>query len=379
MKREIQTNPNMINMMIWAIDRAGFGLEEFALGFPRIIDWINNKKQPTFNQLEKFTQKVHLPFGFLFLEKPPQENIPFPFFRTGKTSHQTININVYDTVVMLQRRQDWMVEYLLENESESLEFVGKYNVSTSFQEIVGDIRSVLGFEEEWASNHYNWQKALDALIQRIEELGIIVVFNSVVGNNNTRPVEVKDCRGFVLVNPIAPFLFVNSADSKAAQMFTIVHELAHIWVGQSAGFDFRRMLPANDPLEQICDKIAAEFLVPKSVFEKLWKPNLDYKILARHFKVSPIVIARRALDLEKISKKEFFSFYNRYIADFQIKKKKKNGGGDFYATQKKRLSPSFLASVKQAMKSGNLMYRDAYKLTGLNGETFHTLVDKHLY
>jgi Zn-dependent peptidase ImmA (M78 family) len=104
-----------------------------------------------------------------------------------------------------------------------------------------------------------WQEAQDHLIKHVEDKGIITVFNGVVENNTSRPIPVDECRGFVLVDEIAPFMFINNADYKSAQMFTIVHELAHIWTGHSAGFDFRKLQPADDPIEVLCDKVAAEF------------------------------------------------------------------------------------------------------------------------
>jgi len=123
---------------------------------------------------------------------------------------------------------------------------------------------------------------------------------------------VDECCGFVLVDKMAPFMFVNNSDGKAAQMFTIVHELAHVWTGKSAGFDFRKLQFANEPIELICDKVAAEFLVPEKTFKRIWQKNPTIKYASRYFKVSEIVIARRALDTGMITKKECFEFYEEY-------------------------------------------------------------------
>jgi len=197
----------------------------------------------------------------------------------------------------------------------------------------------------------------------------------VVENNTSRPIAVDECRGFVLVDEVAPFMFVNNADGKAAQMFTIVHELAHIWTGQSAGFDFRTLQPADDPNERLCDQVAAEFLVPETAFTEIWNEYRNTKQVSRHFKVSEIVIARRALDMGFISKADFFAFYNEYHnREFA---KKQSPGGDFYATARKRLSVTFATHVHQAVKTGQLLYRDAYKLTSMKGDTFNTFFTKY--
>jgi Zn-dependent peptidase ImmA (M78 family) len=366
------------NMLTWAITRAGYELQDFATKFPKVLDWIDDTKNPTVKQLEEFSHKVHLPFGYLFLDTPPKEKLPIPFFRTGNTQATKVSLNVYDTILLIQRRQEWLIEYLKENDFEKLGFVGRFHGKNKYQDIVADIRSTLDLKGDWASSFHTIEKALDHLTQKIEEVGIIVTFNSVFENNTRRPIKVEECRGFVLVDPLAPFMFVNAADGKAAQMFTIIHELAHIWTGQSAGFDFRQMHPASDPTEELCDKVAAEFLVPEASFNAVWQEDPDLKDLAKHFKVSFIVAARRALDLGKISKAEFFKLYNAYVKELKDKKEKQSGGGDFYATQKKRLSLRFTAHINQALKENKLLYRDAYKMTGLKGDTFQNFVNKHL-
>jgi len=367
------------NILRWAVARAGYDLHDFATKVPNFQQWIDGKKKPTVKQLEDFSKKVYLPFGYLFLPEPPKENLPIPFFRTNNTKTTGVSINVYDTILLMQQRQDWLKDYLKDGEFEPLPFVGKYKHKENIAEIVRDIRKTLGLVENWASQYETWEDSLNNLTQRIEDTGIIMVFNGIVENNTHRPIEVEECRGFVLVDELAPFMFVNNADGKAAQMFTIVHELAHIWTGHSAGFDFRKLQPANDPIELLCDKVAAEFLVPQNSFNIVWNERPSIKYAARYFKVSEIVIARRALDTGKITKKEFFDFYEEYINREFKKKENQSSGGDFYATTRKRLSMTFAAHVNNAVKSGKLLYREAYKLTSLKGDTYQNFFSKHFY
>jgi len=374
MRTEINVNANMLT---WAIARAGYELHEFTDKVPNVQKWLNGEKNPTVKQLEDFSKKVHLPFGYLFLTEPPKEKLPIPFFRTSNAPVTKVSINVYDTILLMQQRQDWLRDYLNENGFDDLPFVGKFQKSNDAKEIVADIRKTLGLNENWASQFTTWLDALNNLVEHIEDNGIITVFNGVVENSSRRKIPVDECRGFVLVDEIAPFMFINNADSKAAQMFTIAHELAHIWTGYSAGFDFRKLQPANDPVELLCDQVAAEFLVPENNFEKIWSKNPSIQYASRYFKVSEIVIARRALDTGKIDKKQFYAFYQEYINREFEKKEKQGSGGDFYATTKKRLSITFASHINNAVKSGNLLYRDAYKLTSLKGDTFQTFFSKH--
>jgi Zn-dependent peptidase ImmA (M78 family) len=374
MRTEVNVHANMLT---WAITRAGYELHEFSAKVPKVQEWIEGTKKPTVKQLETFSKKVHLPFGYLFLTEPPKEKLPIPFYRTNNTPATQVSVNVYDTILLIQQRQDWLKDYLKDNEFEALSFVGKFHNRYNVQEIVADIRKNLGLNEKWASNFKTWQEALDHLIQIIEDKGIITVFNGVVENNGHRKIPIDECRGFVLVDKMAPFMFINNADGKAAQMFTIVHELAHIWTGNSAGFDFRKLQPANDPIELLCDKVAAEFLVPENTFNKVWSYNPSIKYTSRYFKVSEIVVARRALDTGKITKKQFFDFYEEYTNREFTKKENQSPGGDFYATTRKRLSITFASHINNAVKTGKLLYRDAYKLTSLKGDTFQTFFSKH--
>lgn len=363
----------------WAIVRNGNSLEEFYAQNPNVESWIKGEKFPTVKQLENFTHKVHVPFGYMFLPQPPNETIPLPFFRTGRNRTNKVSLNVFHTVQIIQDRQNWLSEYLEELNFPELDFVGKFSVNDDYLYIVNDIRNVIKLELDWANKCNTWEEALDYLTVKIEEAGIIVTYNGIVGNNTQRVIDVNECRGFVLVNKKAPFLFINSADARAAQMFTIIHELAHVWLGENAGFDNANLLPANDPLELLCDKVAAELLVPEIYFIKKWKTNQDFKHLSRIFKVSPIVIGRRALDLELINFSQFLQFYKKYMNEVKERKDRQSPGGDFYATAKKRISLRFAAFVNNAVKENKLLYRDAYKLTNMKGETYNKFINQYLY
>lgn len=368
------------DLIEWAILRTGESLEEFYIQNPIVESWTKGDKFPTVKQLENFTHKVHVPFGYMFLSTPPHETIPLPFFRSvQKTKSTKVSLNVYHTIQIIQDRQNWLTEYLDDIGFPNLSFVNKYNVDNDYQSIVADIRDTIQLECDWASKHKTWEEALNHLTTKIEEIGIIVTFNGIVGTNTHRVIDVSECRGFVLVNKKAPFLFINSTDAKAAQMFTIMHELAHIWLGESAGFDNSNLLPADDPIEVLCDKVAAELLVPEKLFLEEWHITPDIKTLSKLFKVSPIVIARRALDLKRISFDQFITFYTQYMDDFKNKKNRQGSGGDFYATTKKRISPRFATFVNNAVRENKLLYRDAYKLTNMKGDTYNKFVTEYLY
>jgi len=372
MNYEYEINTNMI---IWAINRAGLEIYELEHKFPKINQWINESKKPTLTQLKNLAKSIHVPFGYFFLDEPPIEKLEFPYFRTGKGSTNSVSLNVYDTIMLIQKRQDWLSEYLKNEGFDKLQFIGKSDISTPVKDIVSDIRESLGLKKDWAKKFETWRDALAELTNKIDNLGIITIFNGVVGNNTHRKIEVEECRGFVLVDDYAPFMFINNADAKAAQMFSLIHELAHIWLGKSAGFDLRNIEPANDPIELHCDKIAAEFLVPEELFEHKWEYLKNFYDLAKFFKVSQLVIARRALDLKKITKQEFISFYIQYIKDVtKITESKKSGGNSKYLF-KKRLNLIFATHINNAVKQNKLLYRDAFRLTNFkSGNTYDKFI-----
>jgi len=200
------------------------------------------------------------------------------------------------------------------------------------------------------------------------------VASGIVGNSTKRKLDTEEFQGFVLIDDIAPLIFVNGADYKVAQMFTIAHELAHVWTGQSALFTLTATQPANIDVEKYCNRLAAEFLVPAAKLEEAWEraPGGDkaFTTIARNFKVSPIVVARRAKDCKLILREEFFAFYKRYMQRERKRIEKQKPGGNFWNTQNTRLGKRFGEAVIAAAQEGRLSYSDAYDLTRLYGQTF---------
>ncbi|MDZ7306407.1 MAG: ImmA/IrrE family metallo-endopeptidase, partial [candidate division KSB1 bacterium] len=276
-----------------------------------------------------------------------------------------------DTVHLMLRCQAWFREQLVEEGWEPLRFVRSAKLTASPEEVARQMKEVLGLGPTWIADHRNWTDALKALIDKIDQAGILVAVSGIVGNNTHRILKVDEFRGFVLVDEYAPLVFVNGADAKAAQMFTLAHELAHIWFGQSAAFDLRDLEPAPDKIEQTCNRVAAEFLVPAALLRRFWpsvhKTSNRFQVIAEQFRVSEIVAARRALELSLITKEEFLRFY---LAQTKRERRSQQGGGDFYATQNLRIGRRFGEAVVRAAREGRLLYREAYRLIGLHGQSF---------
>lgn len=375
----VEIKPELVQ---WALRRAHLGIDDLIGRFPKLAEWESGALSPTFKQLEDFAKATHVPFGYLFLPEPPDIPLPIPDFRTLQHLELgTVSPDLLDTIYAMQRRQAWLREDRIECEAQPLPFVGTARLSDDPAAIGREMRRLLGLEDGWAAKVRTWQEAVGALRRAIEELGTMAVINGVVGNNTRRKLNVDEFRGFALSDDFAPLIFVNGADAKSAQMFTLAHELAHVWLGSTGSgiSGFPSLFPDGNQTEAFCDRAAAEFLVPEAELRTHWpsvkRSASPYEDLARLFKVSPIVIGRRAMDLHLVSRADFFDFYETYIKQ-ERKKKQTAGGGDFYANQNARVGRLFAVNVIRAAKEGRIGFKQAYDLTGLNGGAFQEYANR---
>lgn len=338
--------------------------------FSRLDQWIKGIQFPTFNQLADYAKAVNLPFGYFFLDELPERPYPIPHFRTKEKGSFRPSAELFDTIYDVKERQAWVRDLLVESGVEPLYFAATVSTADNVVRTANMLREILHLVPDWAQRLKSWKDAFRLLVDRAEMAGIFVISNGVVGNNPHRKLNVEEFRGFVLYDDIAPFIFVNGSDFVAGKTFTLVHEMAHILVGVSASFDLKELRAGDQAIEVFCDNVAAEFLVPTAELLPAYRQiGLNYNLLARTFKVSRLVIARRLLDLEVISKDEFFQLYNSW-ADEYLKKEKGGEGGHFYNTSALRVGRRFFDVISTAVKRDKILYRDAFRLTGLSPKTY---------
>ena len=364
-------------LLQWARERAHLDEAALAARFPKLPEWERGEAQPTFKQLEAFANAAHVPFGYLFLPEPPEIPLPIPDFRTlWNREVGAVSPDLLDTIYTMQRRQAWLREERLEGDAAPLAFVGSANLNDDAAAVGREMRRLTALDDGWANTVGNWQEAVNALRLAIEELGVMAIINGVVGNNTRRRLDVEEFRGFALCDDYAPLIFVNGADAKSAQMFTLAHELAHLWLGAAGSglSGFPGIFPDGGEVEAFCDRAAAEFLVPEAELRVRWpevrREDSPFERLARRFKVSPIVIGRRAMDLRLVERQAFFDFYETYTQQERRQKQVTGGRGDFYNNQNTRVGKLFATRVIRAAKEGRIGFKQAYDLTGLNGGTF---------
>jgi len=235
--------------------------------------------------------------------------------------------------------------------------VGRLSIQSTVEGIVDDMRKMLDVPAH--PHRGSWQDYYKTLACKIESLGILVMRQSSIGHH-TRPLNVEEFRGFAIADDYAPIIFVNHADALGARLFTLMHELCHIWIGQS-GISDSGSLGRRDE-EVLCNPVAAEFLVPEKelldlwlVEQQTWESNLP--LLEAHFHVSTWTLARRALSLSLITQDE----YTNYIADRQkaYKKREAQGGPNYYQTKKAQISGLFSRAVVTEALNGQLLLREA--------------------
>ncbi len=369
----------------WARERAGTSQRKIAERLktrPELVaSWETGESRPSMQQAEKLARTLNVPFGYLFLPDPPEEKLAVPDFRTPKDARlRAPSPNLTDVLNDALLKQQWYRDFLLEQGSGPRSFVGSRTIFINLQTIADEIRSALGLTDKLRKGCSSVDDFIRRLSAHAESFGVLVLRSSVVGNNNKRKLSPEEFRGFAISDEYAPVIFINGADYIGAQVFTLAHELVHIWIGAS-GVSNPSLEDERDQTEQFCNKVAAEILVPASEASQLWNSQLSDKVnlraLARTFKVSSLVVLRRALDLNKIGYETFFQLYAEQRKDFEEAqaRKKPSEGGDFYATlgvhNSKLLTRTIVASALQ----GRTLYRDAARLLNVQVPTIFGIAE----
>jgi Zn-dependent peptidase ImmA (M78 family)/transcriptional regulator with XRE-family HTH domain len=364
-------------LLEWARVRASLTVEALAKRFPRFEQWEEGTQRPTLKQLETFARVARVPLGYLFLLEPPAEPLPIPDFRTvGDGGVRRASPDLLDTIYACQERQAWYREFARSEGVAPLAFVGSVTVASDVTATAAAMRNALGFDLVERRAMGTWEAALRRFVEQADAIGVMVMASGIVGSNTHRVLNPDEFRGFALVDGLAPLVFVNGADTKSAQMFTMAHELAHIWLGQTALSDTG---PASTPdhlVEQWCNRVAAEFLVPAEALtaERTSGGDLGEAVqrLARVFKVSSLVILRRLHDIGALGRDEMWRAYRAELD--RLKTLPRKSGGDFYNTQPVRVSKRFARALIAHTLEGHTLYRDAFRMLGISRvETFQEL------
>ncbi len=370
------------DLLRWARERSGNTIDTLADRFPKLATWESGDDKPTLKQLEAYANATHTPIGFLFLATPPVERIPIPDFRTmAGARFERPSPDLLETIYLCQHRQDWYRDFARTNADPPLPFVGSARRSDDVTAVAARMRKTLGLDLDERRRLRTWEEALRRLTEQADAIGVLVMVSGIVGSNTHRALDPEEFRGFALSDPIAPLVFVNGADTKAAQMFTLAHELAHVWLGETAVSDAEPSSAPDHAVERWCYQVAAELLVPLELVRSQHQskaPLLDEaQRLARHFKVSTLVVLRRIHDTGAVSQKAFWAAYRAERERLLALPKSRSSGGDFFATLGVRVGKSLAHALVVSALESRTPFTEAFRLLGIKKlSTFDTLAKR---
>ncbi len=354
-----------------------------------LSDWKAGDKVPTFNQIEMVSKSTGIPLGYFFLKTPPVENIALVNYRTINSELlSNPSRNLIDTIHDMDNVQTWVREYQIANGNMPCGFVGAYRNENKPIALAAAIRKLLNLKIDWYNQSKKVEDSFNIIRTAISNIGTVVMMNGVVGNNTHRALDIEEFRAFAVVDEYAPLIFINANDSINGRLFSLLHEFVHICIGEDSLYnDYVYTINAVQPVETLCNAVAAEILVPQQIFMSIWNNMVDDNEpidivgqLANKFRCGTIVIARKAYDNRLIELSVYQQIYRDAIDAYNRfrKRRKESSGGDFYKTIGSRIDRRFLEMVVGSVRTGNTQYTEAFRLTNTSRATFNTLVNSVL-
>ena len=351
-------------VLTWAQHRSGRGDDEIRKKFSDWDKWLSFEKKPSFAQVEKVADFTRVPLGYFFLPVPPIEKLPIPDFRVGRSAPIEASEDLFETIYLNQRRQAWYEDYLADfGEPERLTFVGS-TADFSVEKAASTISDALEYGVEKRAQFRNIDDARLYLIETFEDLGGLAVLNSMVANNTHRMLDIEEFRGFTLQSEFAPLVFVNANDTKNGQVFSLLHEFAHVWRGETGVSQGGAPLQDRDiELEKWCDGVAAEIAVPSTDLKREFSSEHELvdelERLAKRYFCSTLVVLLRLRDIGLVDRSKQEQARNLEILE---RKSAKGVGGDFYNSQLYKVGRTLSRAIVSDTKSGNTLMLEALRL-----------------
>ncbi len=352
-------------ILTWARESARMPLDVAASKIGKSIEiieeWESGVSQPTIKQAEKIAKIYKRPFALFFLPEIPKDFYPLQDFRKSDSIKLTTG-SVF-IVREIQQKQAWLSDVLQENGEEKLPFIGKYTIKDSPEKVAKDILSTLNINP----SNYTETNPIKEWVNKAELSGIYISRTSFIHSRLT--LDKNEIQGFAIADPYAPFIFVNSKDWAAPQLFTLIHEIAHLWVsetGISNEIEFEQAKSKAHPVEIFSNEVAANILMPKelifSLDSRIFDNSKEVFNTAKVLGVSSFALLFRAFNLEIIDVKKYNSLKNQATIDFNAflkreelkkeKQKEQKGGPNPYLLRLNKNSRLFTQFVLDGFKSG---------------------------
>jgi len=377
----------------WARESARMSLEEASakvyVSSEKLNDWEEGTSQPTIKQAEALAKAYRRPFAIFFLPDIPRDFQPLQDFRR-KTAKKLGTASTF-IIREIQQKQAWISELYSDNEEAELPFVGKFSLKSNPQVVAKDILSTLNIDP----SNYSTDNPIKEWITNAEKHGIFISRTSFI---HTRlKLDSEELQGFAISDKFAPFVFINSDDWNAPQLFTLVHELAHVWLGASGiSNEIEPELKHRDklhPIELFCNEVAANTLLPIELMQRVehstFNSSRNVFNLSKKLGVSSFAFLYRAYSTGLISLNKYRELKKDADTDFQeflkkeeekaIKaKEKKKGGPDYFMLLVNKNSHLFTKIVMDAFRGGHIQPTQASSLLNTQVNNF-TKLEAFLY
>ena len=360
----------------------------------RDLAYLRGERQLTVPQLESLSRRLHLPMSYFLASAPPDEDFPILQYRTLGSTHTSMpSRELIDTITHMDDIQSWIQDQRLDARTDPLDFVGSFYQNMPVEDAADQVCSLLGVQRNWFTGYRHPRSAFDALRDLMSDLGVTTILGKRVGHSSNRPLLVHEFRAFAMCDSYAPLIFINANDTEGGQLFSLLHEFVHICLGMSNLTESNEMTTHYSlvsPEEQFCNAVAGEVLVPRQSFVQQWAETdhtEDLFLVCQQLSQDPyscsvVVIARRALDLNLISPKDYCTVEEqaRKRAQAEIQRKKsalsqKKPPINQNAITKRNLSERFIQMVAAGVASGTTTFTEAFRLTGTTNKSFFNLVE----
>lgn len=375
MRYDVEISTNIIDWVLSILNPSETNPQVFEI----LVAWQNGEKTPTYNKVLEISRATGIPLGYFFLKNPPKEDLSIVNYRTVKSIELKQPSQALKTTILdMELIQEWLNNQLITDGYDKNDFVKSLDRNMDISALSQTIRQRLGLEQEWFRESRTAEDSFKFLRNAISDSGIIVMVNGIVRNNTSKTLSIDEFRAFALVDDYAPLIFINTNDSINGRLFSLLHEYVHIGLGENSLYNDRCSCHNEiSKTEQICNAVAAEILVPQEIFNKQWQALVNYEDtekniskLARYFKCGVIVIARKALENQYITKEQYTLIANNVVKNY---KKNKSRGGDFYRSLNSKIDNNFLNHLISSVEKGNTLYTEAFRLTNTNSKTFNNL------
>jgi Zn-dependent peptidase ImmA (M78 family)/transcriptional regulator with XRE-family HTH domain len=373
----------------WARESARISEETAAgkvsISVEKLKEWEEGSALPTIKQAQTLAKAYKRPFALFFLPEIPRDFQPLQDFRS--TDSRALGTGSIFIIREIQQKQAWISEVNQENKENKIPFVGRFSLQDNPVAVAKDILQTLGINP----SHYSTDNPIKEWIDRAESNGVFISRTSFIHSRLT--LDSDEIQGFAIADPYAPFVFINSDDWNAPQLFTLVHELAHIWISASGiSNNIEPDLKHQDklhPVELFCNEVAANALIPlefiqsvsintfnsaKNVFNAAKTLGVStFAFLVRSFNLKLISVDKYR-SLKKAADIEFKSFLQRE-ADKKAKQKEKEkkGGPNYYLLQLNKNSRLFTQTVLDAFRGGFIEPTQASSLLNVQVNNFPKL------